>query len=156
MKPTSFWRVAACATAAGLFSLTGFAQGNESSQASRATAPQGAEPAKVDLNTADIPTLEAVKEIGTDFANAVVANRPYKSVDDFARALKFTPEKMATLRSKVWVSPPKSTASAATTTRPATPSKPPTANEGKATPAKTVTERYDRGQANKTDDKQKN
>ena len=140
--------------AAGIFSVTGLAQANDTTQANAAR--NGVEPAKVDLNTADIPTLEAVREIGTDFANAVVAGRPYKSVDDFARAMKFTPEKMATLRPKVWVSPPKAAASATPNASAGSPSKPATANDGKATPAKTVTERYDRGQANKSDEKTKN
>jgi hypothetical protein len=156
MKPSFFLRVAACGIAAGIFSVAGFAQANATSQTNSAAAPNGEEPAKVDLNTADIPTLEAVREIGTDYANAVVAGRPYKSVEDFARALKFTPEKMAALRPKVWVSPPKTAASATTTSRPATPSQPPRANEGKATAAKDVTERYDRAQANKTNEKKEN
>lgn len=154
MKPLFVLRVAACAMAAGFLSLNGFAQASDTAQTNAAR--NGAEPAKVDLNTADIPTLEAVREIGTDFANAVVAGRPYKSVDDFARAMKFTPEKMATLRPKVWMSPPKTTASATPNARAGSPSKPPAANEGKATPAQTVTERYDRGQANKSDEKTKN
>ena len=142
--------------AAGFFSLTGFAQTNATSQPDSVAARNGEEPAKVDLNTADIPTLEAVREIGTDYANAVVAGRPYKSVEDFARVLKFTPEKMARLRPKVWVSPPKTAASATTASRPATASQPPRANEGKATAATDVTERYDRAQGDKANEKKQN
>ena len=61
------------------------------------TAPAAAplpagERGKVDINTADIPTLEAIPEIGTNFANAVVAARPFKSVEDLDRVLKLGPE----------------------------------------------------------------
>jgi hypothetical protein len=62
---------------------------------------------KVDINTADIPTLEAIPEIGTSFANAVVAARPFKSIYELERILKIGPEKMVELHAKVTVSPPK-------------------------------------------------
>src|SRR5262245_19275744 len=57
--------------------------------------PAVAEPTQqVDINTADIPTLEAIPEIGTSFANAVVAARPFKSVYDLKPILKISDEKM--------------------------------------------------------------
>jgi hypothetical protein len=156
MKPSYLLRVSALVLSAGLFGTTGWSQ-VAASPSAEATAPNGAEPAKkVDLNTADIPTLEAVPEIGTDLANAVVAGRPYKSVDDFARVMRLSPEKMTSLRAKVWVSPPKISGAPATTTpRTGGPSKPPPANEGKATAAKDVTERYDRAQTKKAEPEKK-
>jgi hypothetical protein len=156
MKLSYLLRIGGLALSAGFFLTPGWSQAAASPSANVAT-PNGAQPAqKVDLNTADIPTLEAVPEIGTDLANAVVAGRPYKSVDDFARVLRLSPEKMTTLRAKVWVSPAKISAAPATTTpRTGGPSKPPPTNEGKATAAKDVTERYDRGQAKKTEPQKK-
>jgi hypothetical protein len=125
--------------------------GTALAQAESKPAPANAVPpgprAPVDLNTADIPTLEALPEIGTDFANAVVAGRPYKSVDDMARVLKLPPEKMAGLRPKVFVSPPPATAATPRDPRNSTPSKPSQTNDGKVISRQEVTERYDRTQS---------
>lgn len=101
----------------------------------------------MDLNTADISALEAIPEIGSEFADAVVAGRPYKSVEDFGRVLRLSPEKMATLRPKVWASPVKPTSAPTTTPPTSTPSKPPQANDGQATSAQSVTERYQKKQS---------
>jgi hypothetical protein len=127
---------------------TGFSQAEPAPAAKPAATPAPRGP--VDLNTAEIPALEAVPEIGTDLANAVVSGRPYKSVEDAARVLKLSPEKLAALRPKVTVSPPR----AAVTTPPnsgqqaSAPAKSPVkkVNEGKATSAQAVTDRYDRAQ----------
>lgn len=71
----------------------------------------GAEPTdpsgKVDINTADIPALEAIPEIGTSSANAVVAARPFKSVYELQPILKISAEGMVALHAKVTASPPK-------------------------------------------------
>jgi competence protein ComEA len=140
--PFSFARFAIVATIA--FASPLFA----AEKASSPTTPVPAsERAKVDINTADIPTLEAIPEIGTNFANAVVASRPFKSVDDLDRVLKLGPEKMSRLREKVTaspikpVSPPPETGEA----KPAVmkTSKSPPVNEGKAVDRKEVSERYD-------------
>jgi hypothetical protein len=102
---------------------------------------------RVDINTADIPTLEAIPEIGTNFANAVVASRPFKSVDDLDRVLKLGPEKMTRLREKVTASPVKSVSppskSGEETPAVMKSSKSPPVNEGKAVDRKEVSERYD-------------
>jgi hypothetical protein len=103
-----------------------------------------ANPAKVDLNTADIPTLESVPEIGTNFANAVVAARPFKSIDDVNRVLKLSPEKMSDLRRKVVASPVKPASPPETDTPKAAGTKPPATNDGKAMNRKDVSEPYDR------------
>jgi DNA uptake protein ComE-like DNA-binding protein len=119
----------------------------------RAATPHTAAPAaaplpasergKVDLNTADIPTLESVPEIGTNYANAVVASRPFKSVDEVDRILKIGPEKINQLRNRVTVSVVKPAAPTPPDNRPSGASKPPPVNEGRATDSKAVTERYD-------------
>ena len=121
------------------------------------TAPAAAplpagERGKVDINTADIPTLEAIPEIGTNFANAVVAARPFKSVEDLDRVLKLGPEKMAKLRAKVTASAVKTPAPTGSDPRQGI-SQPTTVNEGKAVDHKKVTERYDqaRGQTSAGD-----
>jgi hypothetical protein len=97
----------------------------------------------VDLNTADIPTLEAVPEIGTSFANAVVASRPFKSVDELNRILRLSPEKFAEVRRKLTASAVQPTASPQPDPRTSL-SKPAAVNEGKAISGQEVTERYDR------------
>ena len=129
--------------------IVGFA--SPLSAAETASLPPATRPAperaKVDINTADIPTLEAIPEIGTNYANAVVAARPFKSVDDLDRVLKLGPEKMSQLREKVIASPVKPV-SPPPQTGPETPvmksSKSPPVNEGKAVDRKEVSERYDR------------
>lgn len=133
---------------AGVIACGGaFAQSDSASRDSTPP-PGGVAPAKkVDLNTADISALEAIPEIGSEFADAVVAGRPYKSVEDFGRVLRLNPEKMAALRPKVWASPVKPTAAPTTTPPTSTPSKPPRANDGQATPAQAVTERYQKKQS---------
>jgi hypothetical protein len=136
----------------GVLATCGIAIAQSESTTSSSPTATAAPRAQVDLNTADIPALEAVPEIGTDLANAVVSGRPYKSVDDAARVLKLAPEKMATLRPKVFVSPPKPAAPASpnspnpANTATSAPSKPPQTNDGQAIPRQEVTERYDRAQ----------
>ena len=105
----------------------------------------GAEAGKVDLNRADAALLEQIPEIGTNYANAVISGRPYKSVEDVDRVLKIGPEKIKELKGKVTVSVLKPTASTAPGDNPAATSgsKPPTFNDGKALNPKEVGERYD-------------
>lgn len=131
---------------AGLLALGATASATETNPPAPATVAAPAR-ARVDLNTADIPTLEALPEIGTDFANAVVAGRPYRSVEDVGRVLKLTPERMAALRPKVVVSAPPATAPTPRDPRNNTPSKPPRTNEGRAISGQEVADRYDRTQA---------
>ena len=108
------------------------------------SAAPAAERGKIDINTADIPALESIPEIGTNFANAVVAARPFKSVDDLDRIIKIGPEKMKQLREKVIASPAKPTAGSPGVNPIADRSKPAPFNDGKALDRKDVSERYDR------------
>lgn len=108
---------------------------------------------QVDLNTADIPTLESIPEIGTNFANAVVAARPFKSVEDVNRVLKLSPEKLNDLRRKVLVSAVKPSSPPHTNTPKAPGTKPPATNDGKAIDRKEVSEPYDRATERRDADK---
>jgi hypothetical protein len=140
MNLRSYFLVAALVGAA----LGAHATAAETAQPPATSLPK-AEQAKVDINTAEIPALEAIPEIGTDFANAVVGGRPYKSVDDLERVLKIGPEKMAQLRQKVFASAvkPVPRSPAKEGPRPEG-TKPPAINDGVAVDRKEVTERYDR------------
>lgn len=117
------------------------------------TAPRG----KVDINTAEPAALEALPEIGTDLANAVIAARPFKSVEDLQRVSGIGPGKMNTLRGKVTASPVQQTAG----TKPdgyssSGPSKVSPLNNGKATERKAVSEPYDRTVAQKSAEQKSN
>jgi competence protein ComEA len=57
----------------------------------------------VDINTADQKTLEALPGIGKATAKAIIAGRPYKSVDDLKRVKGMSDKKINSLRSKVTV-----------------------------------------------------
>jgi DNA uptake protein ComE-like DNA-binding protein len=99
MKRSNLLRVGMVGAAVGFLSLIDVLA-QTSAEPSRATAAADASRNKIDLNTAEIPALEALPEIGAEFANAVVSGRPYKSVDDLARVVKLPPEKLATLRGR--------------------------------------------------------
>ena len=122
-------------------------QGAESSTAAPASSHASSERPKVDINTADIPALEAIPEIGTDLANAVVGARPFKSLDEFQRLLKISPDKMKSLRAKVTLSPPRPPVTASQTPTPDNlkkgVTKPSSVNDGKAIHRKEVDQRHD-------------
>ena len=103
----------------------------------------------VDINTADAARLETVPGIGTDFANAVIAARPFKSVDDLQRVPGLGAETVARLRGRVTASPPPPPVTKPASPPMVGPSKPATSTEGKATDRKAVTERYDKAAAEK-------
>jgi hypothetical protein len=130
-----------------------FAADAETPVSPQANAGKGAHRTKVDINTADIPTLEAIPEIGTNFANAVVAARPFKSVDDLQRILRVGPEKMDTLRTRVMASPVKVVVQPPSKPQPSGVAKPSPVNDGKAVPRGEVTERYDQKTPKKSAEK---
>ncbi len=67
--------------------------------------------ALIDINTADEKTLESLPGVGKATAKAIVAGRPYKSVDDLKRVKGMSDAKIQMLKDKVTVGG--STASAA-------------------------------------------
>src|SRR5258706_494224 len=59
---------------------------------------------KVDLNTADEKTLEGLPGVGAATAKAIIAARPFKSVDDLKKVKGIGDAKYAALKDKVTVS----------------------------------------------------
>jgi DNA uptake protein ComE-like DNA-binding protein len=59
--------------------------------------------AKIDLNTADLGTLEAVPVIGPDGARAIVAARPFATIDELDRLKGISAERLEQIRSVVTV-----------------------------------------------------
>jgi competence protein ComEA len=73
--------------------------------------------AVVDINTADQKALEALPGVGKATAKAIIAGRPFKSVDDLKRVKGMSDKKINAIRNKVTVS------GAAATAAPAEPPK---------------------------------
>jgi len=96
-----------------------------SSAASKKKA-EAASTSTVDINTADQKALEALPGIGAATAKAIIAGRPYKSVDDLKRVKGMSDKKINTIRNKVTVG------AAATPAPSATPAPRATAAEKKA------------------------
>lgn len=61
---------------------------------------------KIDLNTASEARLAAVPEIGTDGAKAIIAARPFASLNELDRVRGLSAEKLELIRSRVTVSAP--------------------------------------------------
>ena len=59
--------------------------------------------AVVDINTADQKTLESLPGVGKATAAAIIAGRPYKSVDDLKRVKGMSDAKVQALKDKVTV-----------------------------------------------------
>jgi competence protein ComEA len=66
-----------------------------------ATAPSAA--AAIDINTADQKTLEALPGIGPALSKAIIAGRPYKSVDDLKKVKGISDSKLKAIKDKVTV-----------------------------------------------------
>ena len=69
----------------------------------RSEAGAGAQ-AKIDLNTADVKTLEATASIGPEAAKAIVAARPFASLDELDRVKGISAEQLEQIRAKTMVS----------------------------------------------------
>ena len=74
-------------------------------EAEKAEATKVSSQKPVDLNTADAATLETLPGIGTARAKAIIAGRPYKTVDDLDRIKGLGPAKIAAIRDLVAVGP---------------------------------------------------
>jgi competence protein ComEA len=65
---------------------------------------------KVDVNRADVKTLEAIPSIGTETARAIVAARPFATLDDLSRVNGISAERLEQIRAHVKVAaPPRAT-----------------------------------------------
>jgi competence protein ComEA len=60
----------------------------------------------VDLNTADLKTLEAIPSIGPESARAIVAARPFANIDELNRVKGITAEQLELIRADVTVTTP--------------------------------------------------
>jgi competence protein ComEA len=58
----------------------------------------------VDINTADQKALESLPGVGKATAKAIIAGRPYKSVDDLKRVKGMSDKKIKAIKDKVTVS----------------------------------------------------
>jgi competence protein ComEA len=61
---------------------------------------------KLDLNTADLKSLESVSVIGPDGARAIVAARPFATVDELDRVQGISAERLEQIRARVMVATP--------------------------------------------------
>jgi competence protein ComEA len=86
-----------------LFSLTPAAPAAEARTKTK-SAETSTKATKVDVNTADASTLESLPGIGRVTAQAIIAARPFKSVDDLASVPGIGPSRLAELRGQLKVS----------------------------------------------------
>src|SRR5262249_25168469 len=56
---------------------------------------------KVDVNSADVKTLETLPGIGSTLADRIVAGRPYHSVDDLAKVKGMSKSKIDGIQDKI-------------------------------------------------------
>jgi len=91
-----------------------------SSSSPRRDATASTPGARIDVNTADAATLETLPGVGPATARAIIAGRPYASVDDLEKVSGIGAARLADLRDHVTVS----TRSARTTTSPSRSSRP--------------------------------
>ncbi len=76
-------------------------------------ADTGKAAALIDLNTADQKTLESLPGIGKSTAQAIIAGRPYKSIDDLKRVKGMSDKKINAIRDQVTVGAAAATAAPA-------------------------------------------
>lgn len=86
-------------------STTTSAGSPRNSRAATATGTRGAGLAKVDVNSADQATLAALPSVGPDLAAALIAARPFKTMDDLARVQGVSSERLELLRQDLDVQP---------------------------------------------------
>ena len=89
--------------------------------------------ALIDINTADQKTLESLPGVGKATAKAIVAGRPYKSIDDLKRVKGMSDAKIQAIQDKVTVGgAAASTASTAASQKATSAQKPATEKASKA------------------------
>jgi competence protein ComEA len=93
--------------------------------------------AAIDLNTADQKTLESLPGIGPVLAKAIIAGRPYKSVDDLNKVKGISASKLKAIKDKVTVG----AAAAAPAAAPSAAALPAAVTEKAASAQKQVTEK---------------
>ena len=83
--------------------VSGFGDEQRQKDASRAAKPGAGTQAKVDLNTADVKALAAIPVIGAEAAQAIVAARPFTTIDELDRVKGLTAEQLEQIRGVVTV-----------------------------------------------------
>lgn len=66
----------------------------------------GPDHARVDVNTADRATLEKLSSVGPDLAEAIIAARPFKRIDDLDRIQGISAERLEHMRAELTVGAP--------------------------------------------------
>ena len=61
--------------------------------------------AKVDVNTADVRTLESIPAIGPETARSIVAARPFTSLEELNRVKGISAERLEQIRAELTVAP---------------------------------------------------
>ena len=69
------------------------------------TGPESGKP-KVNLNTADFKTLEAIPSIGPETAKAIIAARPFTTLEDLTRIKGLSAERLEQIRAQTTVTTP--------------------------------------------------
>jgi competence protein ComEA len=59
----------------------------------------------IDVNSADVKTLETLPGIGSTLANRIVEGRPYKSMDDLAKVKGLSKSKLDAIQNKITFGP---------------------------------------------------
>src|SRR5687767_12559127 len=95
MKPAHFFRLALVSLpVAMLLPLQADEQRRQDSQRTGGAVSHPNDAGKLDLNTADFKALEAVSVIGSDGARAIVAARPFSTINDLDRLKGFSAERL--------------------------------------------------------------
>jgi competence ComEA-like helix-hairpin-helix protein len=111
MKTTKLLRIIIAAGIAALTSATA-AERPDKKTTQRPTERQTAAASKIDINTADLSALESLPGVGPQTARAIVAERPFTSVNDLERVQGIGPQRMRELRDMVTASRPAATTKA--------------------------------------------
>jgi competence ComEA-like helix-hairpin-helix protein len=66
----------------------------------------GPDHGRVDINTADLKTLESLPGVGPDLAPAIIAARPFKTMDELDRIQGISAERLEQVRAELTVATP--------------------------------------------------
>jgi competence protein ComEA len=77
------------------------AQSQTNKKPAQATAPAPTKKGRVDVNSADVDTLQTLPGIGPAMAERIVEGRPYKNLDDLGRVKGLSQSKLDELKNQV-------------------------------------------------------
>jgi competence protein ComEA len=104
MKKFQTTRIITCVFSVFILGIAGTAADRSTSARDPAARPVSA--ARIDLNTADQQTLETLPGVGPQTAQAIIAARPFTSVNDLEAVSGIGPAKMKELKGLVTISRP--------------------------------------------------